>query len=153
MGQWSFGSWKPYVGWEVRAFRSRIERLRVLVKLEAELSECEWFLLQLPDSGRLLIINNLLTSSLWHRFIILVPPPGLVDEVQQFRVNFFWSGVDPVSPCGRGRASRTITLRLGHCAIDTSTFTLFCNRTMCNIITHWNGQCAITPAVFDTAAL
>ncbi|KAI4903525.1 hypothetical protein NFI96_028300, partial [Prochilodus magdalenae] len=36
--------------------------------------------------------NNLVASTLWHRFSVLQPPAGLVQEVQRMLVTFFWSG-------------------------------------------------------------
>ncbi|KAL7851076.1 hypothetical protein AOLI_G00214320 [Acnodon oligacanthus] len=42
--------------------------------------------------GRVLIINNLAASTLWHRLAVLNAPPGLLAEIQRRLVAFFWSG-------------------------------------------------------------
>ena len=54
----------------------------VLNKVRAKLSKLNWLLPLLSYRGRSLIINNQTSSSLWHRLIVLVPPPGLVKEMQ-----------------------------------------------------------------------
>ncbi|KAK0155415.1 Transposon TX1 uncharacterized protein [Merluccius polli] len=40
--------------------------------------------------GRALIINNLVSSSLWHRLACVDPPPNLLSRIQAMLVNFFW---------------------------------------------------------------
>lgn len=42
--------------------------------------------------GRVLVANELLASALWHKFIVLEPPAGLVQDIQWILVNVFWSG-------------------------------------------------------------
>ncbi|KAI4891759.1 hypothetical protein NFI96_005207 [Prochilodus magdalenae] len=42
--------------------------------------------------GRVLIINNLVASTLWHRLAVLNPPAGLLADIQRRLVEFFWSG-------------------------------------------------------------
>lgn len=39
--------------------------------------------------GRILIINNLVASSLWHRLACLDPPLNLLVEIQKVLVDFF----------------------------------------------------------------
>ncbi len=58
----------------------------------ARLSRWKWLLSQLSDRGRVLIVNNLVASALWHRLIVLSQPRGLIEEVQRATVDFFWSG-------------------------------------------------------------
>ena len=96
----------------------------VLDKVEAKLSKWKWLLPQLSYRGRALIVNNLVASSLWHKLIVLAPPPGLVKELQRCLVNFFWSGQHwlkasalylPVAEGGQGLIdiqSRTAAFRL-----------------------------------------
>ena len=43
--------------------------------------------------GRVLIINNLAASKLWHRMIALQPPKSLILNLQRILVNFFWNGM------------------------------------------------------------
>ncbi len=40
--------------------------------------------------GRILIINNVVASSLWHKLACIDPPPKLLAEVQALLVDFFW---------------------------------------------------------------
>lgn len=55
------------------------------------LSKWKWLLPQLSYRGQVLIVNNLVASTLWHRLIVLPPPRGLVEEIQRAIVDFFWS--------------------------------------------------------------
>lgn len=64
----------------------------VMEKVCTRLSHWNWLLPKLSYRGRVLIVNNLVASTLWHRFNVLQPPAGLVQEVQRKLVNFFWSG-------------------------------------------------------------
>ncbi len=64
----------------------------LLEKVCAKLSRWNWLLPQLSYRGRVLICNNLVASSLWHKMTILEPPGYLVRGIQQRLVNFFWSG-------------------------------------------------------------
>ena len=64
----------------------------VLEKVCAKLSKWIWLLPQLSYRGRVLVANNLIASTLWHRLVVLPPPTGLIEEVQRQLVNFFWSG-------------------------------------------------------------
>lgn len=96
----------------------------VLGKMQARLSRWKWLLPQLSYRGRVLIINNLVASSLWHRLQVLTPPPGLLKQLQQLLVDFFWSGRHwlracvlylPVAEGGQGLidlTSRTAAFRL-----------------------------------------
>ena len=43
--------------------------------------------------GRVLIINNLAASNLWHRMIALQPPKSLILNLQRILVNCFWNGM------------------------------------------------------------
>lgn len=61
-------------------------------KVCARLSRCRWLLPQLSYRGRVLICNNLVASSLWHKMVILEPPKDLVARIQEQLVDFFWSG-------------------------------------------------------------
>ncbi len=64
----------------------------LLEKVCAKLSRWNWLLPQLSYRGRVLICNNLVASSLWHRMTILEPPEDLVRGIQKRLVDFFWSG-------------------------------------------------------------
>lgn len=41
--------------------------------------------------GRILLINNLVASLLWHHLAVLEPPVGLLEKIQTSLVNFFWN--------------------------------------------------------------
>ena len=58
----------------------------------AKLSSWKWLLPQLPYRGRILIINYLVASALWHKMTVLEPPRILIKEIQQKLVDIFWSG-------------------------------------------------------------
>lgn len=64
----------------------------VLDKVRAKLFSWKWLLPQLSYRGRVLVINNLVAGSLWHRLKVLVPPTGLLEQIQRILVDFFWSG-------------------------------------------------------------
>lgn len=64
----------------------------VLEKVQARLSKWKWLLPQLSYRGRVLIVNNLVASSVWHKLMVLVPPPNLLERLQKLLVDFFWSG-------------------------------------------------------------
>lgn len=64
----------------------------VVAKVCARLSKWHWLLPQLSYRGRVLVINNLVASTLWHRLKVLSPPGSLIDDVQKHLVDFFWTG-------------------------------------------------------------
>ena len=96
----------------------------VLEKVCAKLSKWKWLLPQLSYRGRVLVANNLIASTLWHRLVVLPPPSGLTEEIQRLLVNFFWSGQHwiraaalylPVEEGGQGLVdikSRVLAFRL-----------------------------------------
>ncbi|KAK3571382.1 hypothetical protein QTP86_010419 [Hemibagrus guttatus] len=43
--------------------------------------------------GRTLVINNLATSSLWHKLACVDPPPNLLAHIQAQLVDVFWDGL------------------------------------------------------------
>lgn len=61
----------------------------VLDKVRAKLLSWKWLLPQLSYRGRVLVINNLVAASLWHRLQVLVPPTGFLEEIQKLLVDFF----------------------------------------------------------------
>lgn len=62
----------------------------VLEKIEGRLRRWSWLLPCMSYRGRALIINNLVSSSLWHRLACVDPPPNLLSKIQVMLVNFFW---------------------------------------------------------------
>lgn len=60
----------------------------VLVKL----SKLKWLLPQLSYRGRVLIANNLIASTLWHKLMVLDPPRNIIEGIQKTLVKFFCSG-------------------------------------------------------------
>ncbi len=73
----------------------------VLVKL----SKWKWLLPQLSYRGRVLIANNLIASTLWHKLVVLGPPSivmslggVLLDGLTVYRLyRFQENGMDPIS--------------------------------------------------------
>ncbi|KAK0155411.1 Transposon TX1 uncharacterized protein [Merluccius polli] len=62
----------------------------VLESIEGRLKRWRWLLPSMSFRGRTLIINNLVSSSLWHRLAVVDPPSNLLSCVQSIMVNFFW---------------------------------------------------------------
>ena len=69
----------------------------VVEKVEAKLAKWRWLLPQMSYRGRVLIINNLVASTFWHKLKCLEPPAGLLKKVQSSMVNFFWDKLHWVS--------------------------------------------------------
>lgn len=61
-----------------------------LEKVEGCLKAWKWILPDLSFKGCVLIINNLVSSMLWHRLAVLDPPINLLSKVQAIIVDFFW---------------------------------------------------------------
>uniref|UniRef100_A0A4W5KWL2 Reverse transcriptase domain-containing protein n=1 Tax=Hucho hucho TaxID=62062 RepID=A0A4W5KWL2_9TELE len=61
-------------------------------KVSGRLQRWRWILPQLSYRGRVLIINNLAASMLWHRLNVLNPPKILLQRLQKIFVDFFWDG-------------------------------------------------------------
>jgi len=53
-------------------------------KVTGRLQKWRWILPKLSYRGRCLIVNNLATSMLWHRFTVLDPPEELLVTIQFF---------------------------------------------------------------------
>ena len=43
--------------------------------------------------GRVLVLNNIVASQLWHRLTCVDPPSGLLVLLQMKMVDFFWDGL------------------------------------------------------------
>ena len=96
----------------------------VTEKIEGKLSKWRWLLPLMSMRGRVLVLNNLVASQLWHRLSCVDPPPNLLAEIQKKMVDFFWDGLHWVpqgvlflarEEGGQGLihlASRTVTFRL-----------------------------------------
>ncbi|KAL7838651.1 hypothetical protein AOLI_G00270550 [Acnodon oligacanthus] len=84
-----------------------------LTQILEKLAKWTWLLSQVSDRGRVLIINNLAASTLWHRLAVLNAPPGLLAEIQRRLVAFFLSALAKGScivlayPRGRARPHRS----------------------------------------------
>lgn len=59
-------------------------------KVKSRLEKWKWLLPQLSYRGRVLIVNNLVASALWHKLACVEPPNGLLSSIQKDMVNFFW---------------------------------------------------------------
>ena len=93
-------------------------------KIEAQLKKWKWLLPQMSYRGRVLVLNNLVASQLWHRLACVDPPSGLLAQIQRKMVDFFWDGLHWVpqgvlflsrEEGGQGLihlASRTATFRI-----------------------------------------
>ncbi|KAL2096374.1 hypothetical protein ACEWY4_008522 [Coilia grayii] len=65
----------------------------VLEQLKGRLSKWKFLINKLSFKGRVLIINNLVASTLWHRLACVDPPARLLSQVQSILVNFFWDSL------------------------------------------------------------
>lgn len=63
----------------------------VLEKVKGRLEKWKWLLPKMSFRGRVIIINNLVASALWHRLACVDPPSGLLSKIQASLVDFFWS--------------------------------------------------------------
>ncbi|XDV33218.1 hypothetical protein PO909_003724 [Leuciscus waleckii] len=96
----------------------------VLERVQGRLGRWKWLLRKMSFRGRILVINNLVASMLWHRLAVLEPPVGLLEKIQTSLVNFFWDKLHwlpksvvylPVEEGGQGLihlASRKAAFRL-----------------------------------------
>lgn len=62
----------------------------VLDKTKACLDKWRWLIPNMSYRGRILVANNLVASSLWHRLACVDPPKHLLAKVQALLVDFFW---------------------------------------------------------------
>lgn len=71
-------------------FFGREENKSLMEKVSARLSRWHWLLPQLSYRGRVLVCNNLVASSLWHKMAVLELPEELVASIQKLLVTFFF---------------------------------------------------------------
>lgn len=76
-GQWGLSEKEPGLSKEI---------------VHARLSKWKWLLPQLSYRRRVLVANIFVASTLWHKFIALTPPRGLMKDIQRVILDFFWSG-------------------------------------------------------------
>ncbi len=58
-----------------------------------------WIILHMSFMGRVLVINNLVPSMLWHRLMCLDPLPQLLAKIKAVLVMFFWDNLHWVPQC------------------------------------------------------
>lgn len=61
----------------------------VIEKIRGRLDKWKYLLPKLSFRGHILITNNLVASSLWHRFACIDPPLNLLSKIQAIIVDFF----------------------------------------------------------------
>ncbi|KAJ4933762.1 hypothetical protein JOQ06_006573, partial [Pogonophryne albipinna] len=71
----------------------------LLEKVEGKLNKWRWLLPHMSYRGRVLVINNLVASSLWHKLKCVEPPAGLLKKLQGIILNFFWDKLHWVPQC------------------------------------------------------
>ena len=59
-------------------------------KVDSKLAKCRWLHSQMSFRGRVLVLNNLVASLLWHRLACLDPPSCLIAGIQAKMVKFLW---------------------------------------------------------------
>lgn len=69
----------------------------VIDKLKGSLAKWKWLAPKMSYKGRILIINNLVASSLWHKLACIDPPPKFLSDVRALLVDFFWDKLHWVS--------------------------------------------------------
>lgn len=62
----------------------------VLERTKGCFARWKWILPKMSYRGRVLVINNLISSTLWHRLSCVDPPPDLLSKIQALLVDFFW---------------------------------------------------------------
>lgn len=73
--------------------RDGIKYLGVYLGNESMLQKkWKWLLPKMSFRGRVIVINNLVASMLWHRLICIDPPTGLLEKIQAIIVDLFWNG-------------------------------------------------------------
>jgi len=68
---------------------------------------------QLSYKGRVLVINNLAASTMWHKLMVVEAPEELVGSIQKTLIDFFWNckhwiraGQLYLPPCEGGQLDR-----------------------------------------------
>ncbi len=64
----------------------------LLDRVKGRLQSWQWLLSRLSFRGRVLIINNLVASMLWHKLVCLDHPLVFFNEIQKCLVQIFWNG-------------------------------------------------------------
>lgn len=62
----------------------------VLEKVKSRFEKWKWLLPKMSFRGQLLVVNNLVSSALWHRLACVDPPSSLLSDIQGVLVDFFW---------------------------------------------------------------
>ncbi|KAI7804071.1 pol-like protein [Triplophysa rosa] len=62
----------------------------LIEKIEGRLKKWKYLFSKWSYRGRILVVNNLVASSLWHKFACVDPPLQLVAKIQAILVDFFW---------------------------------------------------------------
>ncbi|KAI3359137.1 hypothetical protein L3Q82_002592 [Scortum barcoo] len=62
----------------------------VLEKVKGRLEKWKWLVPKMSYRGRVLILNNLISTALWHRLACVDPPVSLLSRIQAVLVDFFW---------------------------------------------------------------
>ncbi|KAL2076997.1 hypothetical protein ACEWY4_027414 [Coilia grayii] len=73
--------------WLQKNFEGAVE------KVKGRLNKWKFLFNKLSYRGRVLIINNLAASSLWHRLACVDPPAQLLSKIQSILVDFFWDSL------------------------------------------------------------
>uniref|UniRef100_H3CBZ6 Reverse transcriptase domain-containing protein n=1 Tax=Tetraodon nigroviridis TaxID=99883 RepID=H3CBZ6_TETNG len=61
-----------------------------LEKTRGKLEKWKWLLPKMSFRGRTLVINNIVSSSLWHKLTVVEPPAPLLSQIQRVLVDFIW---------------------------------------------------------------
>lgn len=62
-------------------------------KVKGRLAKWSFLVKKLSYRGRVLVINNLVASSLWHRLACIDPPAHVLSKIQSVLVDFFFGTV------------------------------------------------------------
>ncbi len=62
----------------------------ILEKVKGRLDKWKYLLPKMSYKGRILIVNNLVSSALWHRLICIDPPADVLAKIQSILIDFFW---------------------------------------------------------------
>ncbi|KAI4876819.1 hypothetical protein NFI96_007221, partial [Prochilodus magdalenae] len=102
----------------------------VVEKMEGRLARWKWIRPQMSLRGRVLVINNLAASVLWHRLSCVDPPVGLLARLQAIMVDFFWDRLHWVAQVDLvwRKVASVILQKADGLRLDTALFLMDCKQ-------------------------
>ena len=63
-----------------------------MLKIDSKLSWWSRYAKAMSFQGRVIVLNQLAATKLFHRLVSLSPPPDVIDKIKQSFLDFFWQG-------------------------------------------------------------